>query len=146
MKKILSLLIINLLCAGSLFAKAELSPEYMLSKINDSSIKTPAKIVSVKTLQSKKGYKIQLVEFKGLYENEGKTYKAKSHNFDTEPPKSNTSYRKYLPKNNDRVYVTIDKDNGEITSMVTMDKKFEQKLQKTPKLLKFDCNGAYFEE
>ena len=136
----------NLIFTGALFANAELSPDYMLNQINASKIKTPAKITGIKTLQSKKGYKIQLVKFKELYGNEDKTFEAKCHNFDTEPPVSANSPRKYQPQRGDKVFVTIDQNGGEVTSMVSIDEKFEKKYQKTPKLLKFDCNGAYFEE
>ena len=138
--------IINLIFISTSLAFAELSPDYMYNQINNSNIKTPAKVTSIKTLQSKKGYKIQLVKFKGLYENENKTFEAKCHNFDTEPPISSNEPRKYHPQKGDKVYVTIDKNGGEVTSMVSMDEKFEKKLQNIPKSLKFDCNGAYFEE
>ena len=43
-------------------------------------------------------------------------------------------------------FVTIDKNGGEITTMVNMDESFEKRLQKSPKKIKYDCNGAYFEE
>ena len=141
------LFITTLFIFGCTSAFAELSPEYMLNRIKDSEIKTPAKIVSVKTLQSKKDYKIQLVQFEGLYENEGKIFKAKCHNFLEEPPQTASfdEPRRYVPQKSSRVFVTIDKNNGEITSMVNMDEAFEKKLKNTPQKLKFDCNGAYFE-
>ena len=144
MKKIL--LILNLFFMSNLLAFAELSPDYMLSEINNSQIKSPAKIIGIKTLQSKKGYKIQLVKFKGLYENSDNTFEAKCHNFDIEPPLSSKEPRKYQPQRGDKVFVTIDKNGGEITSMVKMNKNFENNLLKIPQNIKFDCNGAYFEE
>ena len=144
MKKIF--LMINLIFLGTSFAFAELSPDYMLNQINTSKIKTPAKVTSVKTLQSKKGYKIQLVKFKGLYGNEGKIFEAKCHNFDTEPPVSSNDPRKYQPQRGDKVFVTVDQNGGEITSMVYMDEKFEQNFKNNSQKIKFDCYGAYFEE
>ena len=89
-----------------------------------------------------------LVKFEGLYDRKGESFEAKCHNFDTESPYTNMykEPRKYVPKKGANVYVTIDKNGGEITSMVNMDKDFEQKLQKTPDKIKYDCNGAYFEE
>ena len=146
MKKIIFLIILILTGCGFVFA--ELSPEYMLNRINNSEIKTAAKIKSVKTIQSKKGYKIQLVKFEGLYENEGKIFEAKCHNYTEEPPVASSigEPRRYIPQKNSKVFVTIDKNGGEITSMVNMDESFEKRLQKSPKKIRYDCNGAYFEE
>ena len=125
-----------------------ISPTARFDIINKSQIKTPAVIQSVKTIYNRKGSRIQLVKLDGLYNNSGKQFEAKCHNFkgifpwDT-PIESGYIY--YYPKKGQRVFVTIDRPNGEITSMVIMDKSFEDKLQNTPQKLKYDYNGAYFE-
>ena len=125
------------------------SPKEMQYSIEKSEIKTPAVVKKVTTLQSDKGYRIQKVYFEGLYGNSGQKYTAKCHNL-----KENNRYttktvggpRKYNPQKGQKVFVTIDKEGGEITSMVVMDKDFEEKVKTNIKNLKFDCDGAYFEE
>ena len=147
MKKILSTLSILFLSAGLSFSM--IAPGEMKHKVEKSEIKTPAVVKKVTTLQTNGGYRIQKVDFEGLYDNEGKKYTAKCHNI-----KENSRYkmttsggpRKYNPKTGQRVFVTIDKDGGEITSMVVMDETFEDKVRSNIKNIKFDCDGAYFEE
>lgn len=146
MKKLLFLASILFLSVGTSFSM--IAPSEMQHNIEKSEIKTPAVVKKVTTMQTNGGYRIQTVEFDGLYNNKGKKYTAKCHNI-----KENSRYkiitggpRKYNPKAGQRVFVTIDKDGGEITSMVIMDKTFEDKVRSNIQNIKFDCDGAYFEE
>lgn len=126
-----------------------ISPKARLDVINKSQIKTPAVVTSVKTIYNRKGNRTQLVKLDGLYNNSGKKYEAKCYNFkgifpwDT-PVESGGVY--YSPKQGQRVFVTIDSQGGEITSMTTMDTEFENKLQNIPQKLKYNYFGAYFED
>ena len=126
-----------------------ISPEAKLDIINQSQIKTPAVVESVKTLQNRRGNRTQLVELSGLYNNSNKKFEAKCYNFKgvfpwDAPEVGRAVY--YSPKKGQRVFVTIDRLNGEITSVVIMNREFENKLQKTPQKLKYNYNGAYFED
>ena len=126
-----------------------IAPDAMLDIINESQIKTPAVVKSVKTIYNRKGNRTQLVELDGLYNNSDKKYKAKCYNFKAVFPWDVPIVGggvMYSPKKGQRIFVTIDRPNGEITSVVIMDKKFEDKLQKTPQKLKYNYNGAYFED
>ena len=126
-----------------------ISPKARLDIINKSQIKTPAVIKSVKTVYNQRGNRIQLVKLDGLYNNADKKFEANCHNFKSIFPwvvPVDSGYINYYPKQGQRVFITIDRPNGEITSMVIMDKEFENKLQKTPQKLKYNYNGAYFED
>lgn len=125
-----------------------ISPENMLKEITNSKIKTPAIVKSVKTVQNQSGNRILEVKFEGLYENAGQKYEAKCRNFKKRFPLDVplVGVKSYNPKRGNRVFVTIDYNGGEITSLVKMDEKFEKNLQSSPQLLKFDSIGAYFEE
>ena len=147
MRKILISLILSIFVCGSGFSM--ISPKNMLNIINQSQIKTPAVIKSVKTVQNRQGNRIQTVEFEGLYNNSGQKYEAKCHNFKSISPWNAPmvgGFKSYYPKKGQRVFVTIDYPKGEITSMVIMDDEFEKNLQTKPQALKYDCNGAYFED
>ena len=125
-----------------------ISPDAMTKIINQSQIKTPAVVENVKTIQTNRGVRIQMVEFKGLYYNSGKTYTAKCHNYKSINPwnvPTTGGPRYYYPKKGERVFVTIDRDGGEITSLKKMDSEFEAKLKVNKDAIKYDCNGAYFD-
>ena len=126
-----------------------ISPNARLHIINESQIKTPAVVESVKTIQNRRGNRTQLVKLIGLYNNSDKKFEAHCYNykgiFPWDVPEVGGSIY-YYPKKGQRVFVTIDRPNGEITSVVIMDKEFENKLQKTPQKIKYDYNGAYFED
>ena len=126
-----------------------ISPDARLDIINQSQIKTPAVVESVKTIHNRRGNRTQLVKLSGLYNNSNKKFEAKCYNykviFPWDVPEVGGSIY-YFPKKGQRVFVTIDYPNGEITSVVIMNKEFENKLQKTPQKLKYDYNGAYFED
>ncbi len=144
-KSLLSIILSFFVCmnAGSM-----ISPDAMMDIINQSQIKTPAVVKNVKTVQTHRGTRIQMVEFEGLYENSGKTYNAKCHNFKSFYPwdvPTTGGPKYYYPKKGERVFVTISYQGGEITSMIIMDKNFEKKYKSNPKAVKYDCNGAYFE-
>ena len=147
MKRILFSLILSVfICSCGI---AMISPNARLDIINKSQIKTPAVITSVKTVYNRQGNRTQLVKLDGLYNNSGKNFEAKCYNFKGFFPWDSpveSGYVYYYPKKGQRVFVTIDRPNGEITSMTVMDKNFENKLQKTPKKLKYNYNGAYFED
>ena len=126
-----------------------IAPTARLEVINESKIKTPAVVKSVKTLYNRRGNRTQLVELDGLYNNSDKKYEAKCYNFKGVFPWDAPIVGGgviYSPKKGQRVFVTIDHPNGEITSVVIMDKNFEDKLRKTPQKLKYNYNGAYFED
>ena len=126
-----------------------ISPKARLDIINKSQIKTPAVVKSVKTLYNQRGNRTQLVELEGLYNNSDKKYEAQCHNFKSIFPWDTPLVGgdvNYSPKKGQRVFVTIDRPNGKITSMTVMDKEFENKLQNTPQKLKYNYNGAYFED
>lgn len=147
MKKFLISLILSVFICNIGFSM--ISPTVRQDIINQSEIKTPAIVRSVKTIHNRKGNRTQLVVLEGLYNNSGKKYEAKCYNFKGVFPwdvPEVGGYIYYSPKNGQRVYVTIDRPNGEITSAVIMDEKFENKLQSVPQKLKFNYNGAYFED
>ena len=146
MKRFLISLILSVcFCAGGF---AMIAPDARMEVINKSQIKTPAVVESVKTIHNRQGNRTQLVKLNGLYNNSDKKYEAKCYNFkavfpwDVPMVGGNVNYS---PKKGQRVFVTIDHQNGDITSMVIMDEKFEKKLQTTPQKLKYDYYGAYFE-
>lgn len=146
MRKIFLSLILSIFICSNGFSM--ISPMDMQQIIDQSQIKTPAVIKSVKTVQNRQGNRIQMVELQGLYNNAGQKYKAKCRNFKSILPWNAPmpdGFKSYSPKKGQRVFVTIDYPNGEITSMIEMDNDFEQKLQNEPQNLKYDCNGAYFE-
>ena len=126
-----------------------ISPKARHDVIVNSLIKTPAVVTSVKTIQNKKGNRVQLVKLDGLYDNSGKKYEVKCRNykgvFPWDTPLIGGDVN-YYPKKGQRVFVTIDHPNGKITSMTVMDEKFENRLQQKPQELKYDYNGAYFED
>ena len=126
-----------------------ISPKARLDIINQSQIKTPAVVESVKTIHNRRGNRTQLVKLTGLYNNSNKKFEAKCYNykgfFPWDVPEVGGAVN-YSPQKGQRVFVTIDHPSGEITSMVIMDNEFENKLQKTPQKLKYDYNGAYFED
>ena len=126
-----------------------ISPNAMLDLINKSEIKTPAVVKSIKTIQNKRGNRTQLVKLEGLYNHSDKIFEAKCHNFKGifpwDVPFVGGTVN-YTPKKGQRVFVTIDHPNGEITSVVVMDKEFENKLINTPQKLKYSYTGAYFED
>ena len=147
MKKILFLITILFLFEGTAFSM--IAPEEMKHNIENSEIKTPAVVKKVTTLQSNNGYRIQEVYFEGLYDNAGKKYTAKCHNVGENnryAMKTVGGPRKYNPKVGQRVFVTIDTNGGEITSMVIMDKDFENRVMSNIKYVKYNCDGAYIEE
>ena len=126
-----------------------ISPEAKLDIINRSQIKTPAVVESVKTIQNRRGNRTQIVKLKGLYNNSNKTFEAKCYNYNgifpwDVPEVGGSAY--YSPKKGQRIFVTIDRPNGEITSVVIMNKEFEEKLQNMPQKLKYNHSGAYFED
>ena len=126
-----------------------ISPNAMLDLINKSEIKTPAVVKSIKTIQNKRGNRTQLVKLDGLYNYSGKKFEAKCHNFKGIFPWDIPfvgGIVNYTPKKGQRIFVTIDRPNGEITSVVIMDSEFENKLINTPQKLKYDYTGAYFED
>ena len=126
-----------------------ISPKARLDIINNSQIKTPAVVKSIKTVQNRRGNRTQLVTLDGLYNNSDKKFEAKCHNFKGVLPWDVPEVGggvNYTPKKGQRVFVTIDRQNGEITSVVMMDEEFENKLQTTPQKLKYNYNGAYFED
>ena len=145
MKKILFIL------TGLFFINANVSamiaPEYMLENINNSKIKTPAVIKNVKTIKNDGGNRTQKVTFEGLYTNENIVYEGICHNFKKRMPWNvpMLGLRFYYPKKGERVFVTIEKDGGEITSLILMDKTFENKIKNYPSKIKYDSSGAYFE-
>jgi hypothetical protein len=146
MKKFLIYLILSVFICNIGFSM--ISPDARYNVIINSQIKTPAVVVSVKTIQNRKGNRIQLVKLDGLYNNSDKKYEAQCHNFKSIFPWDTPIVGgdvNYYPKKGQRVFVTIDRPNGKITSMTIMDEKFENKLQKTPQKLKYNYNGAYFE-
>ena len=147
MKRYLFSLILSILICS--IGVSMISPEARLNIINQSQIKTPAIVESVKTIQNRRGNRTQLVKLTGLYNNSNKKYEAKCYNykgfFPWDVPEVGGSVN-YSPKKGQRVFVTIDRPNGEITSMVVMDNEFEKKLQKTPQKLKYDYSGAYFKD
>ena len=126
-----------------------ISPDARLEIINQSQIKTPAVVESVKTIQNRRGNRTQLVKLTGLYHNSNKKYEAKCYNFKGffpwDVPEVGGAVN-YSPKKGQRVFVTIDHPNGEITSLVIMDSEFENKLQKTPQKIKYNYSGAYFKD
>ena len=147
MKRYLFSLILSIfICSGGF---SMISPDARLEIINQSQIKTPAVVESVKTIQNRRGNRTQLVKLTGLYNKSNKKYEAKCYNykgfFPWDVPEVGGSVY-YSPKKGQRVFVTIDHPNGEITSMVIMDSEFEKKLQKTPQKLKDDYSGAYFKD
>ena len=147
MKKYLISLILSIfICSGGF---SMISPDARLNIINQSQIKIPAVVESVKTIHNRRGNRTQIVKLAGLYNNSNKKFEAKCYNFKGifpwDIPEVGGSVN-YSPKKGQRVFVTIDRPNGEITSMVIMDNEFENKLQKTPQKLKYDYNGAYFED
>ena len=147
MKRFLISLIFSLFICN--IGVSMISPDARLDIINKSQIKTPAVVKSVKTIYNRQGNRIQLVKLDGLYNNSGKVFEARCHNFKSIFPWDGpveSGYVYYYPQKNQRVFVTIDSPKGEITSMVIMDKEFENKLQKTPQKLKYNYNGAYFEK
>lgn len=147
MKKVLIGLILSIFICGSGFSM--ISPKARLDVINKSQIKTPAVVESVKTIQNQRGNRTQLVKLNGLYNNSNEKFEAKCYNykgiFPWDTPLVGGSVN-YSPKKGQRVFVTINHPNGEITSMVIMDKEFENKLLKTPQNLKYNYYGAYFED
>ena len=147
MKRILFSLILSVfICSCGI---AMISPNARLDIINKSQIKTPAIVKSVKTIQNRRGNRTQLVKLEGLYNNSDKNFEAKSYNykgiFPWDVPEVG-GYVNYYPKKGQRVFVTINYPNGEITSMVIMNEEFEKNLQNTPQKLKYNYNGAYFED
>ena len=126
-----------------------ISPDARYNVIINSQIKTPAVVTSVKTIQNKKGNRVQLVKLDGLYDNSGKKYEVKCRNykgiFPWDTPLIGGDVN-YYPKKGQRVFVTIDHLNGKITSMTIMDKKFEDNLQRNPEKIKYNYYGAYFED
>jgi len=147
MKKFLISLILSIFICNIGFSM--ISPTARQEIISESQIKTPAVVKSVKTIHNRRGNRTQLVQLEGLYSNSGKKYEAKCYNFKgifpwDVPEVGGGIY--YFPKTGQRIFVTIDHPNGEITSVVIMDEKFENKLQSVPKKLKFNYNGAYFED
>lgn len=147
MKRIFIGLILSVFICNIVFAM--ISPSARLDVINKSQIKTPAVVKSVKTISNQRGNRVQLVKLDGLYSNSGKSFQAECRNFkgifpwDVPVVGGDVNY---YPKKGKRVFVTIDRPNGKITSMVVMDKVFENKLQKTPQKLKYNYNGACFED
>ena len=147
MKKFLICLILMVFVCDTGFSM--ISPKARHDVITNSQIKTPAVVTSVKTIQNRKGNRVQLVKLDGLYNNSGEKYEAECRNFkgifpwDTPLIGGDVNY---YPKKGQRVFVTIDRPNGKITSMTIMNEEFENKLQKTPQKLNYDYNGAYFEE
>ena len=147
MKKVFISLILSVFICNAGFAM--ISPKAMLDLINKSQIKTPAVVKSIKTIQNKRGNRTQIVKLDGLYDNSDKTFEAKCHNFKGIFPWDAPMVGgivNYTPKKGQRVFVTIDHQNGEVTSVVIMDETFENKLQTTPQKLKYNYNGAYFED
>ena len=143
---LISLILSILICSGGF---SMIAPEARLDIINQSQIKTPAVVESVKTINNRRGNRTQLVKLNGLYNNSNKKYEAKCYNykgvFPWDAPEVGGSVY-YSPQKGQRIFVTIDRPNGEITSVVIMSKEFEHKLQKTPQKLKYDYMGAYFED
>ena len=126
-----------------------ISPTARQNVINNSQIKTPAVVKSVKTLYNHHGNRVQLVRLDGLYNNSDKKFEVKCRNFKKVFPWDTPIIGgdvNYYPKKGQRVFVTIDTPNGKITSMTVMDDKFENKLQTVPQKLKYNYNGAYFED
>jgi hypothetical protein len=147
MKKIFISLILTVCISG--FGFSMIAPSARLEVINESQIKTPAVVKSVRTINNRRGNRTQLVKLDGLYNNSAKKYEAKCYNFKGVFPWDVPVVGGgvlYTPKTGQRVFVTIDRQGGEITSVVIMDKKFEDKLQKTPQKLKYNYKGAYFED
>ena len=147
MKKFLISSILSILICSAGFSM--ISPDARLDIINQSQIKTPAVVENVKTIQNRRGNRTQLVKLTGLYNNSNKKFEAKCYNFKGFFPwdvPEVGGYVNYYPKKGQRVFVTINRPNGEITSLVIMDSDFENKLQKTPQKLKYDYNGAYFKD
>ena len=124
-------------------------PEYMLENINNSKIKTPAVVKSVKTIANNHGNRTQRIIFEGLYYNSGKEYEATINNFQKRlffrdfPV---VGIRFYKVKKGDRVFVTIQDNGMQVTSLVFMDANFEKNLKQNSKSVKYDWNGAYFEK
>ena len=147
MKRILISIILPIFICGGGFSM--ISPDARIDIINQSQIKTPAVVESVKTIQNRRGNRTQIVKLNGLYNNSNKKFEARCYNFKSifpwdVPEVGGSVY--YYPKKGQRIFVTIDRPNGEITSVVIMDKEFENKLQNVPQKLKYDYNGAYFED
>ena len=145
MKKILFILISLFFVNANV--SAMIAPEYMLENINNSKIKTPAVIKKVKTIQNNRGNRTQKVTFTGLYNNENVVYEGICHNFKKLAPWDipMVGLRYYYPKKGERVFVTIEQNGGEITSLIIMDKDFENKIKNHPSKIKYDSSGAYFE-
>ena len=145
MKKILLVLASLFFIEANTFAM--IPPEYMLENIKNSQIKTPAVIKKVKTIKNVRGNRTQRVIFSGLYDNENKVFEGICHNFKKKVPWNvpDVGLRLYNPKKGERVFVTVERNGGEITSLVIMDEDFEEKIQKTPSKIKYDSLGAYFE-
>ena len=147
MKRVLISLILSVFVCNTGFAM--ISPKARQDVIINSQIKTPAVVTSVKTIQNRKGNRVQLVKLDGLYNNSGEKYEAECRNFKGIFPWDKPLIGggvNYYPQKGQRVFVTIDHPNGKITSMTIMDEEFENKLQETPQELKYDYNGAYFED
>ncbi len=146
MRKILISIILSYFICNIGFSM--ISPKARIDLINKSRIKTAAVVVSVKTIDNRRGNRTQIVKLDGLYNNSDKKFEAKCHNFkgifpwDVPEVGGNVNYSL---KKSQRVFVTIDYPGGEITSLVIMDKEFENKLQTVPQKLKYNDNGAYFE-
>ena len=147
MKKICLILLLILFSKTGTFAM--IPPKYMLENINNSKIKTPAVVKSVKTISNNRGNRTQRVVFEGLYYNSGKEYEATINNFQKRlffrdfPV---VGIRFYKVNKGDRVFVTIQANGMPVTSLIFMDEDFEKKLKENPKAVKYDCNGAYFEK
>ena len=145
-KFLISLMVAFFICD---IAFSMISPKARHDVIINSQIKTPAVVTGVKTIQNRKGNRVQRVNLDGLYDNSAKKYVVECRNFkrifpwDTPLIGGNVNY---YPKKGQRVFVTIDCPDGKITSMTIMDEKFEKKLQETPQKLKYNYNGAYFDD
>ena len=147
MKKFVISLILSVFVCN--IGVAMISPSARHDVIINSQIKTPAVVTSVKTIQNRKGNRVQLIKLDGLYNNSDKKYEAECRNFKGVFPWDTPIIGgdvNYYPQKGQRVFVTIDRPNGKITSMTIMDENFETKLQKTPQQLKYNYNGAYFED
>lgn len=147
MKKFLISLILSIFVCNIGFAM--ISPKAKLDVINSSQIKTPAVVKSIKTIQNKRGNRTQIVKLDGLYDNSDQKFEAKCYNYKGVFPWDAPMVGRivnYTPHKGQRIFVTIDHPNGDITSVVIMDEEFESKLQNTPQKLKYNYNGAYFED
>lgn len=141
-----------ILCAGILAATAfaVLPPKHYAKAVEDSKIKATAIVKSVKVIDHRQAVDYNKVTFtliksfgpeKAPKEFTGRCESVNKRFWEKSPGAGGTIY--YYPSKNEKVYVTINDNDGSITSFTRLTPKLEKALDTDFKSVKTKMGSAY---